>query len=172
MIQLTLTLKRLPHRLSKCQSQSTTVLFRSTVVHLISPSWSCSSHYEMTPGFRPFKVFYFTNCHTFVVCITLKRWMPWTSKFLHFSHRVIVVSKYVVTILVSTDFAWWLAHRVVMVILHIWLYCLSCGCIFFSHNSRHSSIVDGLKNYFVQELVFDLLSGLSRKYVYSPVYIL
>ena len=154
MIQLTLTLKRLPHRLSKCQSQSTTVLFRSTVVHLISPSWSFSSHYEMTPGFRPFKVLYFTNCHTFVVRITLKRWMPWTSKFLHFSHRVIVVSKYVVTILVSTDFAWWLAHRVVMVTLHVQLCCLSCGSIFFRLNSRHSSIVDGLKNYFVQELIF------------------
>ena len=30
------------------------------------------------------------------------------NKFLHFSYRVIVLSKYVVTILVSTDFAWWL----------------------------------------------------------------
>ena len=126
----------------------------------------------MTPGFKPLTVLNFTNCHTFVVHITLKRWMPRTSKFLHFSYRVIVVSKYVVTILVSTDFAWWLAHRVVMVTLRVRLCCLSCGCIFFRHNSRHSSIVDGLKNYFVQELIFDLLSGLSKKYVYSPVYIL
>ena len=51
---------------------------------------------------------YYTNCHTFVVRITLKRWMPWTSKFLHFSYRIMVLSKYVVTILVSTDFTWWL----------------------------------------------------------------
>ena len=43
-----------------------------------------------------------------MVRITLKRWMPWTSKFLHFSYRIIVLSKYVVTILVSTDFTWWL----------------------------------------------------------------
>ena len=62
----------------------------------------------MTPGFKLFTVLYYTNCHNFVVSIILKRWMPWTSKFLHFSYRVIVLSKYVVTILVSTDFAWWL----------------------------------------------------------------
>ena len=57
---------------------------------------------------QTFSVLYYTNCHNFVVSIILKRWMPWTSKFLHFSYRVIVLSKYVVTILVSTDFAWWL----------------------------------------------------------------
>ena len=64
----------------------------------------------MTPGFKPFTVLYYTNCHTLVVHIIPKRWMPWTSKFLHFSYRIIhvVLSKYVVTILVSTDFAWWL----------------------------------------------------------------
>ena len=61
-----------------------------------------------------------------VLRITLKRWMPWTSKFLHFSYRVIVVSKYVITILVSTDFAWWLAHRVVMVTLHVHFSCAAC----------------------------------------------
>ena len=46
----------------------------------------------------------------FLVRIILKRWMLWTSKFLHFPYRIIhvVLSKYVVTILVSTDFAWWL----------------------------------------------------------------
>ena len=70
----------------------------------------CSTYYEMTPGFKPFTVLYYTNCHTFVVHIIPKRWMPWTSKFLHFSYRIIhvVLSKNEVTILVSTDFAWWL----------------------------------------------------------------
>ena len=55
------------------------------------------------------------------------------------------------------------AQRVVMVTLRVQLCCLSCGSIFFRHNSRHSSIVGGLKNYFVQVLVFYTLSRLSKK---------
>ena len=109
MIQLTLTLNMTTTKVVKiCQSQSTKVLFRSTAVCIISPGWSCSTYNEMTPGFKLFTILYYTNCHTFVVRIILKRWMLWTSKFFHFFYRIIVLSKYVVTILVSTDFAWWL----------------------------------------------------------------
>ena len=54
--------------------------------------------------------YYYVKAYgTLVVPIILKRWVrPLTRKFLDFSHRVTVLYKYVITILVSTDFAQWL----------------------------------------------------------------
>ena len=99
MIQLTLTLNMTTTH-SGCQ-MSVTVNNSPIQVY-------CSAYYEMTPGFKPFTALYYTNCHMFVVHIIPKRWMPWTSKFLHFS---------------STDFAWWLPLKGLS-----WLpYALSCA---------------------------------------------
>ena len=47
----------LPHRLSKRQSLSTTVLFRTTFIWTIILNLLTSS--EITPGFKPFTVFFF-----------------------------------------------------------------------------------------------------------------
>ena len=84
-------------------------------------------------------------------------------------------SKYVITIF---SFHWLCvvaaAHSVVKDSLCVWLCCLSCGSIFFMHHSWRSYLLLIGLNYIVQDLVFYLLSRLSKKqfYVYSVVYIL
>ena len=87
-----------------------------------------------------------------------------TSKFFNFSHRIIVLCKYVIT---TFSFHWFCvvaaAHRVVMDSLCIWLCCLSCGSIFFRHHSWQSYLLLIGLNYIVQDLVFYLLSRLSKK---------
>ena len=102
---------------------------------------------------------------TFVVPMMLKRWMrPLTSKFLDFSHRIIVLHKYVIT---NFSFHWFCvvaaAHSVVKDSLCVWLCCLSCGSIFFRHHSWCSYLFLIGLNYIVQDLVFNLLSRLSKK---------
>ena len=107
--------------------------------------------------------YYFLKSHdTFVMPIILKRWMrPLTSKFLNFSHRIVVPRKYVITIF---SFHWFCvvaaAHSVIKESLCIWLCCLSCGSIFFGHYSWHSYLLLIGSNYIVQDLVFYLLSRL------------
>ena len=140
--------------------------YNFTQLIMLNPLWNDS-------WIQTFHCFILYKLPHLVVHITLKRWMPWTSKFLHVSYRIIVLSiKYVVTISVSTEFTWWLQLIALSWLPYAFMCCLSCGSIFFRHNSWLSSIVDGLKNYFVQELVFYLLSRLYKKYVYSSVYIL
>ena len=110
--------------------------------------------------------YYFLKAYgTFVVPIILKRRMrPLTSKFLNFSHRIIVLRKYLITIF---NFHWFCmvaaAHSVVKDSLCVWLCSLSCGSIFFRHHSWHSYLLLIGLNYIVQDLVFYLLSRLSKK---------
>ena len=110
--------------------------------------------------------YYLKAYGTFVVPIILKRWVrPLTSKFLDFSHRVYtVLHTYVITIF---SFHWFCAvvaaHSVVKDSLCVWLCCLSCGSIFFRHHSWHSYLLLIGLNYILQDLVFYLLSRLSKK---------
>ena len=110
--------------------------------------------------------YYFLKAYgTFVVPIILKRRMrPLTSKFLNFSDRIIVLRKYVITIF---NFHWFCmvaaAHSVVKDSLCVWLCSLTCGSIFFKQHSWRSYLLLIGLNYIVQDLVFYLLSRLSKK---------
>ena len=100
-----------------------------------------------------------------VVPIILKRWMlPLTRKLLNFSHRIIVLCKYVITIF---SFHWFCVvvatHSVVKDSLWVWLCCLSCGSICFRHHSWCSLfVVDRFELYCTRSSFFTCYPGYVR----------
>ena len=101
--------------------------------------------------------YYFLKAYgTVVVPIRLKRWMrPLTSKFLDFSHRIIVLCKYVMTIF---SFHWFCVVAAAHSVVKHWLHLLQAPFLTLIF------VVDRFKLYCTRStLVFYLLSRLSTK---------